>query len=80
MLGRIAERRGWEIVAEYRDAGISGAKGRDQRPRSIAQAHYNVGAGLKRAVEVGKQLGGPKVRPAIEKRSALPFQVIGAGI
>ncbi len=31
-LRRIAERRGWEVVAEYRDAGISGAKGRDQRP------------------------------------------------
>lgn len=31
-LGQIAERRGWQIVAEYRDAGISGAKGRDKRP------------------------------------------------
>ena len=31
-LRRIAERRGWEVVEEYRDAGISGAKGRDQRP------------------------------------------------
>ena len=27
-----AERRGWNIVAEYEDAGISGAKGRDKRP------------------------------------------------
>jgi len=27
-----AARRGWTIVAEYEDAGISGAKGRDQRP------------------------------------------------
>ena len=31
-LHRIAERRGWEIVQEYRDAGISGAKGREARP------------------------------------------------
>jgi DNA invertase Pin-like site-specific DNA recombinase len=31
-LHRIAERRGWQIVEEYHDAGISGAKGRDQRP------------------------------------------------
>ena len=30
-LRRIAERRGWEVVAEYRDAGISGAKGRENR-------------------------------------------------
>ena len=27
-----AEHRGWEIVETYQDAGISGAKGRDQRP------------------------------------------------
>lgn len=26
------ERLGWEIVAQYADEGISGAKGRDQRP------------------------------------------------
>src|SRR5262252_5909573 len=31
-LRQIAERRGWEVVEEYRDAGISGAKGRDGRP------------------------------------------------
>ena len=31
-LRQIAERRGWEIVQEYQDAGISGAKGRDERP------------------------------------------------
>jgi DNA invertase Pin-like site-specific DNA recombinase len=28
----VAERRGWEIVAVYTDAGISGAKGRADRP------------------------------------------------
>jgi DNA invertase Pin-like site-specific DNA recombinase len=27
-----AQRHGWEIVSEYRDEGISGAKGRDKRP------------------------------------------------
>src|ERR1700730_15824387 len=31
-LRQIAERRGWEVVEEYHDAGISGAKGRDARP------------------------------------------------
>ena len=31
-LRRIAERRGWEVVEIYNDAGISGSKGRDQRP------------------------------------------------
>ena len=28
----VAARNGWEIVAEFCDEGISGAKGRDQRP------------------------------------------------
>ncbi len=31
-LRETAERRGWEIMQEYTDKGISGAKGRDQRP------------------------------------------------
>jgi len=31
-LRQIAERRGWEVVEEYRDAGSSGAKGRERRP------------------------------------------------
>ncbi len=31
-LRQIAERRGWEVVEEYGDAGISGSKGRDGRP------------------------------------------------
>ena len=31
-LERVARQRGWEIVEVYEDAGISGAKGRDQRP------------------------------------------------
>jgi DNA invertase Pin-like site-specific DNA recombinase len=26
-----APRRGWEIVAEFEDAGVSGAKGREDR-------------------------------------------------
>ena len=31
-LRQIAARRGWEVVEQYHDAGISGAKGRDGRP------------------------------------------------
>jgi DNA invertase Pin-like site-specific DNA recombinase len=31
-LRQIAERRGWTVVEVYSDAGISGAKRRDQRP------------------------------------------------
>jgi DNA invertase Pin-like site-specific DNA recombinase len=33
VLTEVAERRDWQIVAKYNDAGISGAKGRDKRPR-----------------------------------------------
>jgi DNA invertase Pin-like site-specific DNA recombinase len=139
-LRQIAERRGWEVVEEYRDAGISGAKGRENRPgldqmlkdaskrrfdvvmawaidrlgRSVidllgtiqtleacgvdlyldqqsidtttpagklmfqvtgafaeferSMIRQRVNAGLKRAVEQGKQLGRPKIDPALEKR------------
>jgi DNA invertase Pin-like site-specific DNA recombinase len=28
----VAERSGWQVVARFTDEGISGAKGRDQRP------------------------------------------------
>jgi DNA invertase Pin-like site-specific DNA recombinase len=32
-LHNVAERHGWEVVSEYKDKGISGAKGRDKRPQ-----------------------------------------------
>jgi DNA invertase Pin-like site-specific DNA recombinase len=31
-LRQVAERAGWQVVDEYVDHGISGAKGRDKRP------------------------------------------------
>ena len=31
-LRAVAERMGWQVVEEFVDHGISGAKGRDQRP------------------------------------------------
>jgi hypothetical protein len=31
-LERVAEQRGWQVVATYEDAGVSGAKGREKRP------------------------------------------------
>src|SRR5262245_14371430 len=31
-LRQVAERRGWQVVETYQDAGISGSKGRGQRP------------------------------------------------
>jgi DNA invertase Pin-like site-specific DNA recombinase len=32
ILREVCERAGWEVVAVYKDEGISGSKGRDQRP------------------------------------------------
>ncbi|SFI20894.1 recombinase family protein [Modicisalibacter xianhensis] len=32
-LREVAERNGWEVVATFMDHGVSGAKGRDQRPQ-----------------------------------------------
>ena len=31
-LEQVAQRAGWEVVRVFEDAGVSGAKGRDQRP------------------------------------------------
>ena len=31
-LEAVAERHGWSVVSKFEDAGISGAKGREQRP------------------------------------------------
>ena len=31
-LRAVAKRFGWKVVAEYTDNGVSGTKGRDQRP------------------------------------------------
>jgi DNA invertase Pin-like site-specific DNA recombinase len=139
-LRQIAERRGWEVVKEYDDAGISGSKGRNDRPgldelledaqrrrfdvvmawaidrlgRSLvdllgtiqqleacgvdlyldqqaidtttptgrlmfqitgafaeferSMIRQRIRAGLRRAVDAGKQLGRPKIAAAMEKR------------
>jgi DNA invertase Pin-like site-specific DNA recombinase len=139
-LRQIAERRGWEVVEVYNDAGISGSKGRDQRPgldrmlKNASKRHFDVvmawaidrlgrslidllgtvqhleachvdlyldqqaidtttptgklmfqitgafaefersmirqrvTAGLRRAVEQGKQLGRPRIDPKLEQR------------
>jgi DNA invertase Pin-like site-specific DNA recombinase len=74
-LRQIAERRGWEVVEQYHDAGISGdtttPAGRLMFQVTGAFAEFvrqRVHAGLKRAVARGKQLGRPRINPAIEKR------------
>jgi DNA invertase Pin-like site-specific DNA recombinase len=37
-LRQIAERRGWEVVEEYHDAGISGGQGTRKSPRPRSDA------------------------------------------
>ena len=47
-LEQVAERSGWTIVEVYEDHGISGAKGRDQRPefdrlcRDASRRHLDI--------------------------------------
>jgi DNA invertase Pin-like site-specific DNA recombinase len=47
-LQQAAERLGWTIVADHKDEGISGAKGRDQRPgldallKGVTRGEYDV--------------------------------------
>ena len=47
-LQSISDRLGWTVVAIYRDEGISGAKGRDQRPgfdqmlRGVARKEFDI--------------------------------------
>jgi DNA invertase Pin-like site-specific DNA recombinase len=47
-LQRVAEQRGWQIIGEYIDHGVSGAKRRDQRPAfdrmctDAAKGHINM--------------------------------------
>src|SRR5438270_7165422 len=47
-LERVARQRGWEVVEMYDDKGVSGAKGRDQRPaldrlqRDAARGSFDV--------------------------------------
>ena len=51
-LRQVAERRGWEVIEVYSDAGISGAKSRNGRPglfhaqgRQPTQIRYRHGMG-----------------------------------
>jgi DNA invertase Pin-like site-specific DNA recombinase len=47
-LRQVAKRHGWTVVAQYVDQGISGAKGRDQRPqfdallRGVARREFDL--------------------------------------
>ncbi len=47
-LREVAQRHGWNVVVEFTDHGISGAKGRDKRPqfdallRGIARKEFNM--------------------------------------
>jgi DNA invertase Pin-like site-specific DNA recombinase len=40
-LRQIAERRAWEVAEQYSDAGISGAKGRDNRLKDASKRRFD---------------------------------------
>jgi Resolvase, N terminal domain len=53
-LEAVAKRNGWEVVAVFEDAGISGAKGHDQRPGfAISLELFGGSRWLSRGVGVG---------------------------
>ena len=45
-LRQIAERRGWQVVEEYHDAGISGAKGRKDRTTAMTEGTHQDRGGM----------------------------------
>lgn len=76
-LKRLAEYRGWTVVGEYRDQGISGAAGRDKRPeldrllKDAARRRFDVVAFW--AVDrLGRSTG--KVATIMEELDALGVQ------
>ncbi len=52
-LTEIAMARGWEIVATFDDAGISGAKGRKDRPGPRSNAERRQQAQIRRCDDLG---------------------------
>jgi len=52
-LRQVAERHGWDVVATFEDAGISGSKGRDERPVEQAKARKVKAALALRAQGIG---------------------------
>jgi DNA invertase Pin-like site-specific DNA recombinase len=53
-LEEAGHRHGWEVVRFFKDAGYSGARGRDQRPgldallRGVARKEFDLGGGMVR--------------------------------
>jgi DNA invertase Pin-like site-specific DNA recombinase len=75
-LRQVAERHGWRVAAEFADNGISGSKGRDQRPgldammQAVARREVDVvmawsvdrlGRSLQNLVELLAELHGKRV-------------------
>jgi DNA invertase Pin-like site-specific DNA recombinase len=58
-LSAVADWSGWEIWKDYEDAGISGAKGRDQRPGLEAMMK----AMMKHCFGAGSTSGGTRRKP-----------------
>jgi DNA invertase Pin-like site-specific DNA recombinase len=74
-LHAVAKRHGWNVVATYEDAGISGAKGRDKRPgfdhlmTAVCETRDRHGGSV-----VGRQVGAIPHGPAF-----LPERVVCEG-
>ncbi len=69
-LREAVRRHGWHVAVTLTDKGVSGAKGRDQRPGfDRAMIQERVRAGLARARSKGTRLGRPrKVTPRLASK------------
>src|SRR3954453_14253294 len=71
-----AERRGWRIVAEFVDDGISGAKGRDKRP-AFDRLHKAI---VRREFDIVAAWSGDRRGRSLQDLVAFLGEVHGAGV
>jgi len=71
-----AERRGWQIVAEFCDEGISGAKGRDRRP-AFDRLHKAI---VRREIDVIAAWSVDRLGRSLQDLVGFLSEVHGAGV
>jgi DNA invertase Pin-like site-specific DNA recombinase len=71
-----AERHGWNVVAEYSDAGISGAKGRDKRPAFDRMLH----AATRREIDMVAAWSVDRLGRSLQDLVGFLGEIHGAGV
>lgn len=76
VLGEVAERKGWQVVAEFCDEGISGAKGRDKRP-AFDRLHRAI---VRREIDVVAAWSVDRLGRSLRDLVAFLAELHGAGV